>query len=224
MRVSRFFPLACAPFALASIAQPVPLASGQQTPLGGTTIGASPWLATSTFVVLFSYPVVVRDAQQNVIYAATLEQRLINSATLQRFIIECRVRFTESNGRAIRSIEFSGYENFATNVDYRADLAGNVSPSLASRSADGDTVLFDFASSGIPGGAESFRFFVMTNATSTADTGRAIVTLTTGESVTLHGVRIPVYTPDCPGDINQDSVVNFTDLNSVLSNFGQACP
>ena len=28
----------------------------------------------------------------------------------------------------------------------------------------------------------------------------------------------------CPGDLNGDGVVNFTDLNGVLSNFGVPCP
>jgi hypothetical protein len=33
-----------------------------------------------------------------------------------------------------------------------------------------------------------------------------------------------VLPASCPGDLNGDNVVNFTDLNGVLTNFGQPCP
>lgn len=48
---------------------------------------------------------------------------------------------------------------------------------------------------------------------------------TTGGEYTLTGgflaIPLPTDTPACPGDTNGDNQVNFTDLNAVLSAFGQ---
>lgn len=35
---------------------------------------------------------------------------------------------------------------------------------------------------------------------------------------------LPPFCPRCPGDTNDDFIVNFADLNNVLSAFGTACP
>jgi hypothetical protein len=32
----------------------------------------------------------------------------------------------------------------------------------------------------------------------------------------------PVLAPNCPGDTNGDNIVNFTDLNAVLADFGES--
>ena len=54
--------------------------------------------------------------------------------------------------------------------------------------------------------------------------GRIVVRLTTGERHIVEGVLAPALPPSCPGDTNRDGAVNFADLNTVLTNFGQNCP
>jgi hypothetical protein len=45
-----------------------------------------------------------------------------------------------------------------------------------------------------------------------------------GSARVFLSVPLPAAPAPCPGDLNGDGEVNFTDLNSVLSNFGQPCP
>lgn len=45
-----------------------------------------------------------------------------------------------------------------------------------------------------------------------------------GNEVQLYGLQMAFSPQGCPGDANGDNQVNFTDLNLVLANFGQAGP
>jgi hypothetical protein len=47
--------------------------------------------------------------------------------------------------------------------------------------------------------------------------------LESGSAFVFRSVRLPAASI-CPGDLNGDNLVNFSDLNGVLSNFGQSCP
>jgi hypothetical protein len=40
--------------------------------------------------------------------------------------------------------------------------------------------------------------------------------------VIIAGVYLPSLT-NCPGDTNGDNIVNFADLNTVLTNYGEEC-
>ncbi len=44
-----------------------------------------------------------------------------------------------------------------------------------------------------------------------------------GSVFVFRSVALPAAST-CPGDLNGDHVVNFADLNGVLSNFGDTCP
>lgn len=45
-----------------------------------------------------------------------------------------------------------------------------------------------------------------------------------GNEIQLYGLQMSYSAQGCPGDANGDNVVNFTDLNLVLTNFGQSGP
>jgi hypothetical protein len=106
-------------------------------------------------------------------------------------------------------------------VDY-TDGLGSVGPDAASRTASGTQVAFFFGDAVLLPGQDSRFFFIHTEATSFDSNVQARITLNTGETVIIGGLRGPALT-DCPGDTNGDGVVNFTDLNTVLTNFGDDC-
>ncbi len=127
-------------------------------------------------------------------------------------------------GRSIVRVEVGGYQGFQTNVEYREDGSGVLGPGGAARSVpSGSFVAFYFQSGGaLEGGVDSRFFHVFTDAGQFARAGTARIVLNTGESIILDAVLEPALT-DCPGDTNGDGVVNFTDLNTVLSDFGDDC-
>jgi predicted lipoprotein with Yx(FWY)xxD motif len=45
-----------------------------------------------------------------------------------------------------------------------------------------------------------------------------------GSARVFFSVPLPAAPAPCPGDLNGDKIVNFADLNGVLSNFGAPCP
>jgi hypothetical protein len=45
-----------------------------------------------------------------------------------------------------------------------------------------------------------------------------------GSARVFLSVPLPAAPAPCPGDLNGDNIVNFADLNGVLTNFGQPCP
>ena len=73
------------------------------------------------------------------------------------------------------------------------------------------------------GGVNTLRAFVMTNATEVAPSGSVQINLSSGDSATIAGLRVPIDETTCPGDANADGVVNFADLNAVLAAFGTTC-
>jgi hypothetical protein len=54
--------------------------------------------------------------------------------------------------------------------------------------------------------------------------GCMTIYLTTGEFVTIRTFAPGAPCPSCRGDVNGDGIVDFADLNLVLSNFGMTCP
>jgi hypothetical protein len=51
-----------------------------------------------------------------------------------------------------------------------------------------------------------------------------VVTSPCGEAVTTNPVLLSVSLASCAGDSDRNGVVNFSDITSVLANFGAACP
>jgi hypothetical protein len=99
-------------------------------------------------------------------------------------------------------------------------------PNRAARTPDGDVVAFEWDVPVPPpsGPIGSQVFFVYSSAPLIDMNGRMRVTLNTGEQAIIQGVPVPTLGEACPGDTNADGVINFTDLNGVLTNFGEDCP
>jgi len=208
-------------------AHAIVIESGEIVLTAGTTAAQSPWLTSASPAYLGFVPIIFYDNAGAPVFAATvhmLETRLapLNTRTLY-FVTD--VTYT-TGGRGIEAIEIDGYERFDVDVDYRTDLFPlGVPVQNVYRSADGDRLEYRFSE---PVGHEMETPFVFAhaNATQYDFTGRMLMRLNTGESAYLEGIAVPVLRvePTCDLDTNNDNIINFADLNGVLSAFGQLCP
>jgi hypothetical protein len=224
MNVKAWSVVACAVAGIGGSALADPLPPGDSVQLGGTTTSQTPWLAgvnsTGTATVQFE----VRDAGNNPVFQGTLQSSAAVSNDLGTLTFRYRIVNTQAVGdRRVSRVDFGGYKGFQTNVNYSTDSLGSIGPDEAARTANGAQVAFFFADSILPAEVDSRSFWVHTDASSIAFNGQAAITLNTGESVVIGGLRYPVRIPDCPGDANGDGIINFTDLNAVLTNFGDGC-
>jgi hypothetical protein len=203
--------------ALADILEP-----GASISLGGTTVTASPWLqGVSPGGTTRSFTITGPGGA--VVFSGTLLVSFVDSVPFGRRFSNYRVQSTSGvAGRIISKIEFGGFGTSPIDVEYRTDFAPALAPNAAFRNAEGDTVTFQFA--GLPAGVTSQFFYIFTGAPTVANTGTARIVLNTGESATVTGLPVPAPLVACEGDTNGDGVINFTDLNGVLTNFGEDCP
>jgi len=125
-------------------------------------------------------------------------------------------------GRSITRIEFTGWGTNAVDAEYRNDVAPAPAPSSAERSVDGDMLTINFGTPLQPTQTSQF-FYIFTGAPTVENTGGARIVLNTGESATVGGLPVPAPLVACEGDTNGDGVINFADLNGVLTNFGDSC-
>jgi hypothetical protein len=222
-RSKRVLSAACivAGLVMSGSALAVPLAPGEQTTLNGTTTSQTSWVAGESLGA-DDFPFTITDAQGSPVFQGTFTCEPIRSDELGTIRIRHIVRDMQAIGnRAVSRVDIVGFGTFQTNVDYSTSGLGDVGPSAASRSASGAQVSFFF--NPLLFVSQDSRFFwVHTNATARSNTGQARITLNTGEFVIIQGVCVPALT-DCPGDTNGDGVINFTDLNTVLTNFGEDC-
>lgn len=221
-------PIVCAlagVIATATTALAVPAHPGDVVNLNGTTSAAEPWLAGSAVDSVNEIPFTVVDAGGSPIFQGVFTSEPSASDILGTIRIRYRLRDMQAIGaRRVVRVEILGFAGFQTNVDYRTDGVGDLGPNLASRTnGDGAQVSFLFANPFLTPNLDSRYFHVHTNATLFREIGLARIVLNTNESVIVGGVHIPAHS-DCPGDVNGDGVINFTDLNTVLSEFGENCP
>lgn len=197
---------------------------GQTLTLEGTTPTLSPWLqgnvsgGTTRFFE-------VRDGSNAVVFSGTLVVDFVQAVPFGVQYANYRLVGTSGvGGRSVTSIQLPGWRTSSVDAEFRSDLEpGAVPPSFAGRSLDGDTMTFLFTG-GLPSGEDSRFFYIYSGATEIVSTGIARVILNTNEFVEITGLPIPAPDVACPGDTNGDGVINFVDLNGVLSNFGQNCP
>lgn len=214
----------------ASVASATVLEPGGSFVPVGTTGAASPWLSTGLAALnsVNSYTV-LNGSGQSLLTGDFIVAIVPMPPFVDRgYCVYVVSVFTSPQGpRQVASIELSGFAGASVDAGFRTDLApfGGTSPapSLASRSADGDTVRFDFQP-GVSAFAPSRALFVYTPSARLQNTGTARITINTGESVTLTGLPVPTSLASCEGDANADGVINFADLNGVLTNFGEPCP
>ena len=213
-----------------SSASAVVVAPGQTRALLGTDSTASPWLvAPSPFAIPAGFFVPASDG----VTALFVGQALVSFkfvAPLSQPILSYRLQTTYAEGsRRIVAVEFTGYAPFTVEAEFQTEPSNYNEPKRVVRSAGGDTLRFEFETPILANQTTKF-FYAMTNATQYANVGTMRIILNTGEVGVVNNFPVPVMPagptdPDpCPSDITGDGVINFADLNSVLTNFGDACP
>jgi hypothetical protein len=222
LNVSALMAVSCAAAAVCGSALAVPLAPGEQVNLNGTTSGQVSWLPGGVIGPTASLPFEIVDSQGGPVFQGTVTSDSVLSNELGTFRIDTRLKDMQAIGnRAVSRVDLVGFGPLQTNVNYSTSGLGDVGPSAASRTASGEQVSF-FFNPFLFVSQDSYFFWIHTNAPAYRTDGQLRITLNTGESVVVTGVRVPVLT-DCPADTNGDGVVNFTDLNAVLSDFGEDC-
>lgn len=205
--------------ALGDVFQP-----GQTLALEGTTPTLSPWLQGSVSGGISRF-FEVRDGSNAVVFSGTLVLDFVQALPFGVQYANYRLVGTSGvGGRAVTSVQITGWRTSSVDAEFRSDLEpGTVPPSFAGRSLDGDTVTFLFTG-GVPAGQDSRSSYIFSGATQLAPVGIARVILNTNELVEITGLPVPAPDIVCPGDTNGDGLINFSDLNAVLSNFGEGCP
>ncbi|MBL4698684.1 MAG: hypothetical protein JKX70_07610 [Phycisphaerales bacterium] len=130
-----------------------------------------------------------------ILYQGSL--RTMVARSFETGLLHFNYRLTSSNPEfagLISNVEVNGFEGIQTRVEYRDELTspGDVGPSAASRSANGDVLDFDFGES-FDLGEESRWFFAMLDTDAFSEPGLGIaeggatatIYLRTGEQVSL---------------------------------------
>lgn len=187
------------------------LLPGGSTFLPGTTLAERPDLAGTVLEddLLFPY-----DFYDEIVYLGGHQvQSRVTTTTGSALNFSVRLRDPSNNGYLdllVDSVTLTGYAGFATDVLYRSDSSGDVGPSFAARSADGDAVTFDFAFPLFFGNLtqeehqESYFLSIVTDAPSYAQTGRMIVTGHSSEhpgtilTAEIGGLWAPAALPTVP--------------------------
>jgi hypothetical protein len=181
------------------------LPPGAAVPTPGTSVAARPELA-GTVIYDTLVPVATTDTFGSIVFYGYLQDRVVRetgTGTLD-FYQSLRVDLIP-HSTPVRTVldtaSRSSFSGFATDADWRTDGLGTapISPTQASRTADGKTVTFNFAKP-IATGQSSYFYFVKTDATSfdvegqtvltfgpPAGVGAATATLQTAEPIGKHG-------------------------------------
>ena len=198
---------------LPSAASAVLLAPGDFVNLTGTTAAARPEL---TGVVLQDVvrPFSVDHGGGN-FTTGTIRDRVVRETDSGTLDFYYRISNDVSSAGSVDFVTRNSFAGFGTDVDFRTDVIGTIGPDQASRNAAGDEVLFDFFSTNLlfPG-AESFFFFVKTDATDFDENGTGSLAFTSnlGSGTFDFDTFQPVMGPDIlPGDHNNDGTVDAAD-------------
>ncbi|MHB8257386.1 MAG: hypothetical protein ACYDE0_09140 [Acidiferrobacterales bacterium] len=162
--------LLCAGTALAATAQAALIAPGSSALLSGTSVALDPALSGTVLQdVLEPFTI---DLGAGSAINGYIQDRVVRESGSGTLDFYYRLfngidsdGCTLPSGGSIGVAGRSGYSGLTTDVNYRTDSLGTVAPSGASRTADGNQVLFGFLGSPIAPGQESHFFFIKTNAT-----------------------------------------------------------
>jgi hypothetical protein len=205
----------------AGAAVAVPVQVGETVNLNGTASFQENWLSGTAETVTQEFPFTVTDSNGAPVFQGTFTARVVRSSVTQTVRIEYRIQDMQAIGnRAVESVAIGAFIGMTTNADYSFDTPGDVGPDSVTRTSafmifDFDPLLF--------ASQDSYGFWVHTNAAHFNTRGGARITLNTGEFAVIQTGIFRPSKVDCPGDANGDNAVNFSDLNIVLSNFGEEC-
>jgi hypothetical protein len=184
-------------------------------------VGAPVWGAVHDFVI--------HGAQQQLLFAGTVDLDVIHAALPDAMLFEFRIHTTQPElPGEVREVRWTGFTDATTNCNWRsgADL-GDVAVMRAGRTWDGDTMTFGYnwwlhnpgeEVLSMWAGEDSSRHFILTNAPAfKADGSILTIELMSGESWSIH-----VPGPDWsePADIDGDGVVNGADLGLMIAEWG----
>lgn len=132
------------------------------------------------------------------LYEATLLTRVVRSNMTGNLTMNFRIMDPNASlSGQISHIEINGFSGLETRVEYRGEPGfGEVGPSIAARSVDGDILTFDF-NQALPTGSDSRFFFAMLDVAQYDFAGinpSATVYLQSGDAVTLN-IAPPIPAP-----------------------------
>ncbi len=170
----------------AFVAHAATLTPGGSVFVTGTTSAAEPQLAGTVINDnILTTPVVrIPDPSSILFVGFDIQNRVVRSNTEGTLIFGPRIRFGANvtlNNFLMDSLELCGYGDFTTDVAYRTDGLGDVGPTQAERTADGERLSFDFGFPIVVGNlvgsvVQESRFLsIETNATHFENTGRATI-------------------------------------------------
>ena len=198
---------------LPSAALAVPLAPGNFVNLIGTTHEARPELGGQVLqdtIRPFSV-----DLGGGNFTSGMIQDRVVRETGSGTLDFSYRIVNDVSSGGSLDFVTRNSFAGFGTDVDFRTDGSGTIGPDQASRNAAGDEVLIDFFSTNLlfPG-AESFFFFVKTDATDFDENGTGSLAFSSnlGGGTFDFDTFQPVMKPGTlQGDFNRDDVVDAAD-------------
>ncbi len=214
-----------AAFTASAFAVPLPPGSNNVF-LPGTDTVAEPALAG---VVIRDEirPFQILSGGGALLFRGEVQHRIIRSNVTGSLYFLWRIRNTQDglNG-IIARVECESFKGYQINANWRDDFPTPIArPNQADRNGSGSVINYDFLTPPFFSGAESKFFFAFPNNVReyNAD-GCLTIYLTTGEFVTMRTFAPGEPCDSCRGDVNGDGVVDFADLNEVLSAFGNVCP
>jgi len=230
MRIVNMAGVAVVGCVLAAGASAVPVEPGEVVLINGADVADSPWLTGTGDVARFS-AFEVRNEANVLIASGVVRSEHIRSEIFGTQIIQYRVENVQNfEGAVVRvsRVTPTGFAGLTTNADWRNAGPIGTAPTSVQRDVDpeGDRLQFGFTSANPRPGFDSPVFFIVTNATDFRTDGEVILRTNTGVDVVVTGVYAPAVPAraSCDGDTTGDGVINFADLNSVLTNFGGVCP
>ncbi len=131
---------------LSGLTHAVTVLPGDTAALSGTTVAANPDLR-GTVIRDVLIPFQIFDNLSNLIVSGNIQDRVVRSTNTGELIFAPRLRdFDTSLPDAwVSGISVTGYDGFATDIDFRTDGMGNVGPNHVDRSAGvGDSLFFGY--------------------------------------------------------------------------------
>jgi hypothetical protein len=183
-------------FIIEAPALAVPLAPGNFVDLNGTTTAARPELA-GVIIEDVTRPFSV-DLGGGVVVSGVVQDRVVRENVAGTLDFYYKITNNPNSHGSIDFVVREKFIGFSTDVDWAIDGVGTVNPDQATRTADGEEVLFDFlAVNLLDPGEESRYFFIKTNATTYNAEGLGFIAVGAPASVG-QTITIPSFQPVVP--------------------------
>jgi hypothetical protein len=196
---------------------------GETVELIGVGPLQAPWYGNEWAAETELQTFLIVDDSGVVLYAGRLVAQAVIVPPLEHPLVWYTIRSLGSEAPStVATVTVEGLAGRTLFAEFRSDQGGGATPLCVERTVDGDALRIDYGA-GV-GGLISSPVYVYSTGSGLAR-GRVTLSTAGGETVVLENVLIPgAPLASCEGDANGDGVINFTDLNGVLTNFGESCP